>query len=62
VTAGDETDDYFDPGESETMLALSLGDLVDRYPALLTVFQAGDGEWEYQPDQRRYVRIEHPHQ
>ena len=57
VTAGDEADDYFQPGEPEHMLALTLGELVDRYPALVEVFQAGDGEWVYRPDHRRYVRL-----
>lgn len=60
VTAGDETEDYFDPGEAETVLALTLGDLVDRYPALVAVFQAGDGDWVYSSAQRRYARVEGP--
>jgi hypothetical protein len=60
VTAGDEAEDYFDSGEPETMVALTLGDLAARYPALVEVFQAREGEWVYRPDHRRYVRLKRP--
>ena len=36
---------------------MSLGELVQRFPALVEVFQAGEGEWVYRPDHRRYVRL-----
>ncbi|MCB1030918.1 MAG: DUF2185 domain-containing protein [Acidimicrobiales bacterium] len=56
ITAGDEPDDYF--GEDGSGVEpLSLGDLVQRFPALVEVFQAGEGEWVYRPDHRRYVRV-----
>ena len=57
VTAGDEADDYFDSPPSEVTEVLTLGDLVQRYPALVEVFQIGEGEWVYRPDHRRYVRL-----
>ena len=56
ITAGDEGDDYFD-GPGETVEVLRLGELVQRYPALVEVFQAGEGEWVYRPEHRRYVRL-----
>ena len=57
VTAGDEPEDYFDDEQLSTAQALSLGELAGRYPALVEVFQAGEGEWVYRPDHRRYVRL-----
>jgi hypothetical protein len=57
VTAGDEPDDYFGEDGSEGTVAMALGELVQRYPALVEVFQAGEGEWVYRPDHRRYVRL-----
>lgn len=57
VTAGDEADGYFDAPPSEVTEVLSLGDLVQRYPALVEVFQTGEGEWVYRPEHRRYVRL-----
>lgn len=56
VTAGDEAADFFGEDGSGTE-ALSLGELVQRFPALVEVFQAGEGEWVYRPDHRRYVRL-----
>ena len=56
ITAGDEPADYF--GEDGSGVeAISLGELVQRFPALVEVFQAGVGEWVYRPDHRRYVRV-----
>ena len=57
VTAGDEADDHFTAPPAEVTEVLSLGELVQRYPALVEVFQAGEGEWVYRPDHRRYVRL-----
>jgi hypothetical protein len=57
VTAGDEVADYFEAPPSEVTDVLRLGELVQRYPALVEVFQAGEGEWVYRPDHRRYVRL-----
>lgn len=57
VTAGDEPDEYFDAPPSEVTEVLTLGDLVQRYPALVEVFQTGEGEWVYRPEHRRYVRL-----
>lgn len=57
VTAGDEPEDYFGADGSEGTTAMELGELVQRYPALVEVFQAGEGEWVYRPDHRRYVRL-----
>lgn len=57
VTAGDEPSDYFDGEPAEVTRVMTLGDLVQRFPALVEVFQAGDGEWVYRPDHRRYVRL-----
>ena len=37
--------------------AMALGELVQRFPALVEVFQAGEGEWVYRPDHRRYFRL-----
>jgi hypothetical protein len=56
VTAGDEPADFFGDDGSGTEAA-SLGELVQRFPALVEVFQAGEGEWVYRPDHRRYVRV-----
>ncbi|MCB0978137.1 MAG: DUF2185 domain-containing protein [Acidimicrobiales bacterium] len=57
VTAGNEPADYFSGPSEEVTKVLTLGDLVQRYPALVEVFQAGEGEWAYRPEHRRYVRI-----
>ncbi len=57
VTAGDEPADYFAGDPSEVTQIVGLGELVQRYPALVEVFQAGEGEWVYRPEHRRYVRL-----
>ena len=59
ITAGDEPDGFFGDGDgNETGTeAMALGELVQRFPALVEVFQAGEGEWVYRPDHRRYVRL-----
>ena len=57
VTAGDEPADYFSGDPSEVTQIVGLGELVQRYPALVEVFQAGEGEWVYRPEHRRYVRL-----
>ena len=57
VTAGDESAEYFGDDGSANSQACTLGELVQRYPALVEVFQAGEGEWVYRPDHRRYVRL-----
>lgn len=57
VTAGDEPDGYFDGDPTEVTRVMPLGELVQRFPALVEVFQAGDGEWVYRTDHRRYVRL-----
>ncbi len=57
VTAGDEAADYFDADPDEVTSIHTLGELVQRYPALVEVFQAGEGEWVYRPEHRRYVRL-----
>jgi len=57
VTAGDEPEDYFSGPPAEVTQVLTLGELVQRYPALVEVFQAGSGEWVYRPEHRRYVRV-----
>lgn len=57
VTAGDEPDDYFTADGPPVTQVLTIGDLVQRYPALVEVFQAGEGEWVYRPEHRRYVRL-----
>ncbi len=56
ITAGDEPDDFFDD-DGSGVEALTLAELVQRFPALVEVFQAGEGEWVYRPDHRRYVRV-----
>jgi hypothetical protein len=60
VAAGDEPDDYFSGDPAESTRSVSLGELVQRYPSLVEVFQAGAGEWVYRPDHRRYVRLKAP--
>jgi hypothetical protein len=57
VTAGDEPADYFSDDPGEVTQIVGLGELVQRYPALVEVFQAGEGEWVYRPEHRRYVRL-----
>lgn len=57
VTAGDEVADYFAGNPDEVTKIVSLGELVQRYPALVEVFQSGEGEWVYRPEHRRYVRL-----
>ncbi|MCU1455557.1 MAG: hypothetical protein JWN46_3703 [Acidimicrobiales bacterium] len=57
ITAGDEDESYFDAAPEEVTEALSLGEIAQRYPALVEVFQAGQGEWVYRPEHRRYVRL-----
>lgn len=57
VAAGDEPGDYFSGDPAESTRGVTLGELVQRYPALVEVFQAGAGEWVYRPDHRRYVRL-----
>lgn len=57
VTAGDETPEYFGEDGSANSQACTLGELVQRFPALVEVFQAGEGEWVYRPEHRRYVRL-----
>ena len=59
ITAGDEPEDFFGSGDDGATgtEALALGELVQRFPALVEVFQAGEGEWVYRPDHRRYVRL-----
>jgi hypothetical protein len=56
VTAGDEPEGFFGDDGSGTE-AMTLSELVQRFPALVEVFQAGEGEWVYRPDHRRYVRL-----
>jgi hypothetical protein len=34
-----------------------LGWLTDRFPELEAVFQAGDGNWRWDPQQGMYVRV-----
>jgi hypothetical protein len=57
VTAGDEPEDFFGDDDGRGAEAMTLGELVQRFPALVEVFQAGEGEWVYRPDHRRYVRV-----
>jgi hypothetical protein len=57
VTSGDEPEDFFNDDEATGAEAMTLGELVQRFPALVEVFQAGEGEWVYRPDHRRYVRL-----
>lgn len=56
VTAGDETAGFFDD-EGGNVESMALGELVQRFPSLVEVFQAGEGEWVYRPDHRRFVRV-----
>ncbi|NLD76735.1 MAG: DUF2185 domain-containing protein [Acidimicrobiales bacterium] len=60
VAAGDEPGDYFTGDPAESTRSVTLGELVQRYPSLVEVFQAGTGEWVYRPDHRRYVRVKEP--
>jgi hypothetical protein len=57
VTAGDEDDAYFTGDPAAVTQTMTLGELAERYPALVEVFQAGSGEWVYRPEHRRYVRL-----
>lgn len=57
VTAGDEPEGFFDDDPAEVTTVLTIGQLVQRFPALVEVFQAGEGEWVYRPEHRRYVRL-----
>jgi hypothetical protein len=57
VCAGDEPADHFCGDPETTTQAVTLGELAQRYPALVEVFQAGAGEWVYRPDHHRYVRV-----
>lgn len=57
VSAGDEPDDYFTGDPDDRVKSLTLGELAERFPALVEAFQAGEGEWVYRPDHHRYVRI-----
>jgi hypothetical protein len=57
ITAGDEPADFFGDADGRGAEAMTLGEIVARFPALVEVFQAGEGEWVYRPDHRRYVRI-----
>lgn len=60
VAAGDEPAEYFTGDPTESTRSVTLGELVQRYPSLVEVFQAGGGEWVYRPDHRRYVRVKDP--
>ena len=57
VSAGDEPADYFSGDPADSTRSITLGELVQRYPSLVEVFQAGGGEWVYRPDHHRYVRV-----
>jgi len=57
ITAGDEPEGFFGLDDTANVEAMALGELVQRFPALVEVFQAGEGEWVYRPDHRRYVRL-----
>ncbi len=57
ITAGDEDEAYFAADPARVTEVVGIGELVQRYPALVEVFQAGEGEWVYRPDHRRYVRL-----
>lgn len=57
VTAGDEAADYFSGDPKDVTQVMTLGELVQRYPSLVEVFQADRGEWVYRPEHRRYVRL-----
>lgn len=59
VTAGDEPADHFEGDPATVTTVVTLGELVQRYPALVEVFQADQGEWVYRPDHRRYVRLKY---
>ena len=51
ITAGDEPADYFSGDPSEVTQIVGLGELVQRYPALVEVFQAdGWSGWQSAPD------------
>jgi hypothetical protein len=60
VTAGDESKEYFDGAAEERMLALTLGELADRYPSLVQIFERGGGDWVYDPDEQGYLPFEGP--
>lgn len=60
VAAGDEPADYFSGDPADSTRTVTLGELVQRYPSLVEVFQAGAGEWVYRPDHHRYVRVKDP--
>lgn len=57
IGAGDEPDDYFSGDPGDRVRTITLGELVERFPALVEAFQAGDGEWVYRPEHHRYVRV-----
>ena len=57
ITSGDEPEGFFGEDDATGTEAMALGELVQRFPALVEVFQAGEGEWVYRPDHRRYVRL-----
>lgn len=57
ITAGDEPDDYFSGDPAAKTKIMTVGELVQRYPSLVEVFQADQGEWVYRTDHRRYVRL-----
>jgi hypothetical protein len=57
IVAGDEAEDYFGADGAEHTSAMELGQLVQQFPALVEVFQAGEGEWVYRPEHTRYVRV-----
>lgn len=57
VTAGDEPADHFSGDPQAVTQVVTLGELVQRYPSLVEVFQAGAGEWVYRPEHHRYVRL-----
>lgn len=60
VTAGDESREYFDRAAEERMLALTLGELAERYPSLVQVFESGEGDWVYDPDEQSYLPFDGP--
>jgi hypothetical protein len=57
IAAGDEPADFYSGDPTVATEGITLGELVQRYPSLVEVFQAGAGEWVYRPDHRRYVRV-----
>lgn len=57
ITSGDEPADYFSGDPADVTKIMSVGELVQRYPSLVEVFQADEGEWVYRTDHRRYVRL-----